>query len=255
MDELRAAMTRLTGVPGTTSAETILAYALLMTHFDPQQRGGIDIDKCMPCDDGEGASPPPPHLQDALQHYLWSEFGWDPAVPLLLQLDGGRCTTAPSRQTRNLLALPAGTSTPSAQTSALTALYVATNGPGWRKSENWLVGDPCDKNSSWHGVTCTVYRMSQVTELRLDLNNLDGTIPADLARLTALESLRLTFNSLRGSLPTQVARLTAVRNLEFSSNLLTKGLPTELGLLSHMRDGFNVMMNKMTSSIPTQLGR
>ncbi|CAN0326977.1 unnamed protein product, partial [Scytosiphon promiscuus] len=74
----------------------------------------------------------------------------------------------------------------------LVALYSATDGPNWKKNTNWNTGAPL---SEWYGVTAD---QGRVVELRLDNNNLQGTIPPDLGKLTALKSLHLEENHLSG---------------------------------------------------------
>lgn len=83
---------------------------------------------------------------------------------------------------------------------ALAALYHATNGPGWNDRTNWLSGPA----SSWHGVTVTEGR---VTELSLGFNQLSGEIPPELSKLSKLQVLDLSFNQLSGSIPAQLGSL------------------------------------------------
>lgn len=75
---------------------------------------------------------------------------------------------------------------------ALISLYKATGGDHWTNHEGWLgpAGTECD----WHGVECWSRRNTkprQVTGLDLGENNLEGSIPPDLAQLTHLERLDL----------------------------------------------------------------
>ena len=66
------------------------------------------------------------------------------------------------------------------QRKSLIALYDATDGANWDDNEGWLVDpDEC----TWFGVTCT---SGIVTELDLGDNNLDGTIPCQIASLSQL---------------------------------------------------------------------
>jgi hypothetical protein len=54
---------------------------------------------------------------------------------------------------------------------ALEALYDSTNGASWTTSTNWKTSDDIN---SWHGVTSSC-QSAEVTDLRLDGNNLAGT--------------------------------------------------------------------------------
>lgn len=54
--------------------------------------------------------------------------------------------------------------------------------------------------------------------LRVDNNNLNGTIPSELATLTDLEELSLMGGSLRGTLPTEFGQLTKMEKLYLAFN-------------------------------------
>jgi Leucine-rich repeat (LRR) protein len=49
-----------------------------------------------------------------------------------------------------------------------------------------------------------------------------------------LETLRLDSNDLRGSIPTELGRLQSLKWFDLSSNQLTGSIPTELGNLSKL---------------------
>ncbi len=78
--------------------------------------------------------------------------------------------------------------------NVLITLYNSTNGSNWYNSWN-LSSD----GSDWHGVSLN--ELGKVTELRLDFNNLDGTLPLDLENLDQLVTLSVTENNLKGKLP------------------------------------------------------
>jgi hypothetical protein len=73
-----------------------------------------------------------------------------------------------------------------AERNALVDLYNATNGPHWRRSTNWLQGDPC--TDKWFGVTCGPANAA-VGLLRLGRNRLNGTLPSSLGDLQNLLDL------------------------------------------------------------------
>ena len=80
--------------------------------------------------------------------------------------------------------------------AALVALYNATDGANWTTNMNWSSEEPL---SSWSGVTTNTD--GRVTELDLDGNGLDGTLPAALGDLSELETQDLGANELSGALP------------------------------------------------------
>jgi len=78
---------------------------------------------------------------------------------------------------------------------SLRALFAATGGQNWVNKTNWLLaGQPI---STWHGITLDA--QGCVTHIRLDNNNLTGTLPnLDMSRL---QLLSLSGNKLEGTLP------------------------------------------------------
>ena len=79
---------------------------------------------------------------------------------------------------------------------ALVALYDSTGGPNWTHNGNWLQGPV----STWHGVRV---QNGRVTELHLDINNLQGMIPVELSDLSSLVYLELGGNQLSGAIPAE----------------------------------------------------
>ena len=91
----------------------------------------------------------------------------------------------------------------------LVALYNATDGPNWGSADNWLTDAPL---GSWYGVD--VDTLGRVTELRLPLNNLSGSLPAELTNLASLTYLALSWNELSGPIP-----------MDLGNNELTSPIP------------------------------
>ena len=67
------------------------------------------------------------------------------------------------------------------QRESLIALYDATDGDNWLHNNGWSQRSPDE--CTWDKVTCTG---GIVTELNLDNNNLEGTIPSNIASLSQL---------------------------------------------------------------------
>lgn len=131
---------------------------------------------------------------------------------------------------------------------ALLALYSATNGEAWENNSGWkdaAVGTEC----AWYGVACS---NNQVFRIRLDGNNLQGTIPAEIANLDRLEGLSLTRNSLTGQVPNQLASLTLLIELRLSQNKLSGELPRGLSDLENL-EILNLSDNLLTGILPSWL--
>lgn len=73
--------------------------------------------------------------------------------------------------------------------------------------------------------------LSALTDLSVNNNILQGTLPSELALLSALNYLRLDSNILEGTLPTGLAQ-TALTYFSVNSNSLQGTLPTELAQLT-----------------------
>ena len=128
--------------------------------------------------------------------------------------------------------------------TALRALYLSTNGDSWNNQvgandpwpdENFFnmvpnIG-PSNDMSGWYGVTCTNGR---VTGLDLSLNNLDGTLPAELGLLTELEELNLTGNNLSDTIPSELGQLSNLTLLALGDNVLTGPIPDSLVNLTNL---------------------
>jgi len=125
---------------------------------------------------------------------------------------------------------------------ALVALYHATDGDNWTNNENWLTGPV----STWHGVTVSGNR---VRVLRLDNNNLTGTIPPEIGYLNALTLLYLFVNNLTGSLPDEICNLTQLDNLYLRNNQISGSIPSDIGNLALLIN-FYANNNQLNGSIP-----
>ena len=143
------------------------------------------------------------------------------------------------------------TGTPVAESvdrAALVEFYNATNGPNWANNTNWNSGAPIDQ---WYGVETNAN--GQVTALRLDANQLSGSIPSSLGNLTRLEELWLGENGLLGSIPASLGDLTNLTILSLHSNQLTGTIPASLGDLTNLTI-LVLHENQLTGPIPTSLG-
>lgn len=136
---------------------------------------------------------------------------------------------------------------PAAELNALIDLYHSTNGDAWTDNTNWLADDsPCD----WYGVTC---REGHVTRLDLDINNLDGQLPASLVDLPYLNWLGMGFNYLTGTIPAEIGQLTDLVHISFEANRLTGSIPVELAGLSNLKR-LNLQANLLEDELPSELG-
>jgi hypothetical protein len=113
------------------------------------------------------------------------------------------------------------------QKYALTVLYYSTKGKNWKDGvDNWndLAQNDCFKIH----VECNP-TTDKIISIELPSNNLQGSLPPELALLTDLERLNLSRNDLTGVLPTEVGLLKELKVLELEDNPKLKGvIPKEI---------------------------
>ncbi len=162
-----------------------------------------------------------------------------------------------SPQTGLALATPAApasfdcsrvTQIPQIECEALVALYNSTNGPAWTFDYGWLTYDY--PPSQWYHLTVDAGR---VTRIYLEVNNLVGTIPSELANLTYLRDFDLEGNQLTGTIPPELGSLANLLYFDLQSNQLTGTIPSELGNLANLRF-LRLSDNQLSGGIPADLG-
>jgi hypothetical protein len=123
--------------------------------------------------------------------------------------------------------------------AALIDLFMATGGSAWALKLKWLTNTTY---CAWHGVYCEAGRT--VRSLRLDSNNLVGTIPESIVDLTDLVFFEIRNNSkLTGTLPADISAWTKLKTFDVSNNQLTGQIPrmssVELSTLVTSNNKFN----------------
>ncbi|MEN8216812.1 MAG: leucine-rich repeat domain-containing protein [Pseudomonadota bacterium] len=134
-----------------------------------------------------------------------------------------------------------------AECETLITLYNSTDGDHWSDNIGWNVTNtPCD----WYGITCDG---GHVTELELDDNQLNGSIPVELGNLSSLQYLGLSENQLSGSIPPELSHLNDLQWLTLDGNQLSGSIPPELANLINLENIY-LNDNQLSGSIPTELG-
>jgi Leucine-rich repeat (LRR) protein len=133
---------------------------------------------------------------------------------------------------------------------ALVDLYNSTDGPNWNNHTNWLTSAPV---SSWYGIHVGL-KLGQyrVRRIRLDMNNLKGSLPASLGNLTYLNILNLNHNQLSDSIPSELGNLRALDDLNLNDNQLSGTIPAALGHITRI-SALLLKDNQLSGSIPKEL--
>uniref|UniRef100_A0A3Q7HQU3 Protein kinase domain-containing protein n=1 Tax=Solanum lycopersicum TaxID=4081 RepID=A0A3Q7HQU3_SOLLC len=92
---------------------------------------------------------------------------------------------------------------------------------------------------------------SQLENIDLSENHLNGSIPEDIGNLKNLLKLDLSHNSLSGSITSKLFQLHNLHHLLLSSNYLSGVIPDEMDLFS-LYD-MDLSHNQLTGSIPNEL--
>lgn len=105
--------------------------------------------------------------------------------------------------------------------------------------------------SQWDGVEL-LEDVEGVHILDLPERGLNGTIPAGLGSLSQVTQVKLDGNQLTGAIPRELGGLNSLTTLNLNDNQLSGSLPAELGNLSSLQN-FRAVNNDLTGSIPAEL--
>ncbi len=166
------------------------------------------------------------------------------------------------------------------QRFALATLFYSTGGILWRRNDLWLSDeDECMWYSGSSQSQCD--ESGSYIRLELDLNDLSGTLPSEVALMTNLQEinfsksgslaslsstlpsaigllanlklLNLRGNDLTGSLTSWIGSLVNLENLDLSINQLSGELPNEIGGMTRLRF-WNLAQNSLSGQLPPSIG-
>eukprot|EP01096_Ripella_sp_DP13-Kostka_P003870 TRINITY_DN1585_c0_g1_i4.p2 TRINITY_DN1585_c0_g1~~TRINITY_DN1585_c0_g1_i4.p2 ORF type:complete len:199 (-),score=105.52 TRINITY_DN1585_c0_g1_i4:48-644(-) len=135
--------------------------------------------------------------------------------------------------------------TPPIFVTALTDLYNSAGGPGWTKSTNWTIGDPCI--NKWYGVTCD--QTQKILGLTLPNNNLVGSLPDTVTGIYSIKNFDLSSNKLSGTVPYALSSLRSVENLYLNNNQFTGTLTDSFNNFLNLKN-INLANNQIIGTIP-----
>ncbi|KAH6798721.1 Leucine-rich repeat protein kinase family protein [Perilla frutescens var. frutescens] len=113
-------------------------------------------------------------------------------------------------------------------------------------------GDPCIP-TSWEWLTCSSTAPPRISKIVLSGKNVKGEIPRELKSMEALTELWLDGNSLNGTIP-DMSGLVNLKILHLENNQLTGPLPSYLGNLPYLQQLY-IQNNSFSGGIPQSLLR
>ncbi len=122
--------------------------------------------------------------------------------------------------------------------------------------DRWFIAWPtdddavCAATSSWYGVECNA--LGHVVALRLCANNLEGTLPAAIAKLSSLKVLDLSANHIAGPIPNEIQLLRQIEHISMAANSLSGPLPIGIEKLRNLRT-LNLAGNMLSGTVPDGL--
>ncbi len=162
--------------------------------------------------------------------------------------EGAATIKATSDQVSDSVRIAVGPPAIQREYEALRMMYEQLGGSSWKESTNWGTDQALD---TWSGVK--IDSTGFVTELRLDGNNLAGTLPAEIGAFRRLERLDLDLNfGITGEIPPEIGDMESVDWLKFSSTSLSGPVPAEIGGLSKLT--ILELHNTELTALPPEIG-
>ncbi|CAN6195984.1 unnamed protein product [Urochloa humidicola] len=111
-----------------------------------------------------------------------------------------------------------------------------------------------DMNSIEGPIPADIGDVINMTLMNLSSNMLNGTIPASLCWLPGLQRLVLSNNTLTGEIPACIGNATHLGELDLSGNTLSGSVPASIGNLVQLTHLF-LQRNQLSGAIPPSIGR
>ena len=118
-----------------------------------------------------------------------------------------------------------------AEFDALKKLYESCDGNNWLDNSNWDFSKN-NVSSKWFGLSVSID--GRIIVIKLNANNLAGTIPPEIGDFVSLISLNLQNNNLYGSIPKEIGDLTKLSDISFFNNNLSGAIPNEIANLTKL---------------------
>jgi len=138
-----------------------------------------------------------------------------------------------------------------AQRYVLATLFYSTHGENWTQNANML---SFDDECKWYERSLICSEDGSVVAIKLESNNLQGSLSTELGYLKSLQELALGNNNISGALVSELGILTELRELNLTNNIFAGEIPSNVGELTRL-NLLDLSQNNLVGSIPTQLGQ
>lgn len=138
--------------------------------------------------------------------------------------------------------------TASLQRYILAVLFYSLNGPSWKERSGWL---SFDSECTWKGITCNA--KDEVSMIWLQENDLEGTLPHELAYLYPVDTIAVNQNKVSGSIPQAYTDLVKLRQISLSDNEMTGTIPEDLSKMNRL-EYIGLGNNKFHGTIFDKIG-
>ena len=130
----------------------------------------------------------------------------------------------------------------------LMTFFHNLSGEDWFRNDGFGTGQ---HECKWFGIGCS--SKNNVKELKMENNNLRGSMPTEIGLLSSLEGLFFLRNKIQGTIPSEIGQLSKLSFLKVTSNSLSGAIPEEIGNCKQLQD-LSLSTNRLNGGIPTTLG-
>ena len=109
------------------------------------------------------------------------------------------------------------------------------------------IGEIEDELATSNEVDCD--ETGHIVKLRIEKNNLNGTVPSELSALSSLEIMSLSIGDMQGTLPSELGDLTRLNFFQMVDVKLHGTIPESFGKLTSM-ETFSVYNNELSGELP-----
>jgi len=137
------------------------------------------------------------------------------------------------------------------QRYVMALFYFSTNGDEWYNSSLFLT---CLHECEWYPKKLICTNERYVLKIKLDKNNLGGTLPFELQALVHLDQIDLDINSISGTVPNTIGNLSNLIIIDLEQNQLSGTIPSSIYGLPNLR-ALHLNDNMLVGTISNQISK